>query len=137
MDGATRVALFTEKSVTFLRAVLLGKLHFSCLTRMPWGTHTLLIVGLSREGSISERTVLGRPFRCHSTTLECKVQVTGGAANRRQINLKSRTTPLKVSCFFHRNHFWNEVTSSVRASRVTELCGATDKRPARERTNPA
>jgi hypothetical protein len=48
----------------------------------------------------------------------------------------NKAAPLLVPCFFHRNHVWNDVTSSVRASRVIGLCGAMDKRPARERTNP-
>ena len=30
----------------------------------------------------------------------------------------------------NRNHFWNEVTSSISASRVIGLCGAMDKHPA-------
>ena len=39
----------------------------------------------------------------------------------------NKAAPLLVPCFFHRNHFWNEVTAPVRAARVIELCGATDK----------
>jgi hypothetical protein len=40
------------------------------------------------------------------------------------------TTPTQGALFPHWNHFWNEVTSTVRAARVIGLCEATEKRPA-------
>ena len=43
---------------------------------------------------------------------------------------RTDTTPLKVPCSPYWNHFWNEVTLTVRAARVIGLCEATEKRPA-------
>ena len=43
---------------------------------------------------------------------------------------QTETTQLKMSCSSYWNHFWNEVTSTVRAARVIGLCEATEKRPA-------
>jgi hypothetical protein len=61
-------------------------------------------------------------------TIGCKIYFAAFAG--RYFLDHTDTTPLKVPCSPHWNHFWNEVTSTVRAARVIGLCEATEKRPA-------
>ena len=81
------------------------------------------------EGEVlNGKTVLGRRFRCLQTTSEREVQVNVGP-----LLLAVNQSGTAQGALFLSPKPLLERSSPVRASGVIELCGATDKPPARKR----
>ena len=103
--------------------------HESCFTESICAAHKL--GSDAREGLQNEQKHpfgMKKLYENHWIQIFCPMGVATSSTKLEQ-------TPLKVPCSSYWNHFWNEVTSTVRAARAIGLCEATEKRPALTRTS--
>lgn len=70
---------------------------------------------------------------CNSRRTILRLTLSRASCARSHFNTERHRSRCLVSN--HRNHSWNGVTPTVRASRVIGSCGATVKHPARQRAH--
>lgn len=73
-------------------------------------------------GAVGAKTAFKAIFL---SLLNIKLQIVAKIVSSAHLDQKIRkVTPTHGVLFFYQNHVWNNVTSTVRASRVTGGCGA-------------